>query len=323
MNHEEGGTLMADNYERFVRWYLRFNGYFTVENFYVHTLDKPFHDHVRSETEADIIGIRMRYSSEVITGTLEIANHHPLVDGANGRFDIVIAEVKNSKEATPNPVWKHPESLEALATIEYVVRFVGVRQERKIRKIARQLALNYRYVDNRCRIRYIMFSESPNKAYTDKGVQHISFQEIIRFLDERAQCYKTHGPCVASVHYQWDPLINEAFRIFNSADAPDRRRSRVLRLLKVYRGIFTPEHDYERLSTFGMSDKDVIRYIVEISNGTPEDVVLAGITEARKLSEEDSRFVKKVLTRLPVLSSLQTAKEGQREPTEECGDADA
>jgi len=40
---------MADNYERFVRWYLRFNGYFTVENFYVHNPTKVWQDRIGSE----------------------------------------------------------------------------------------------------------------------------------------------------------------------------------------------------------------------------------------------------------------------------------
>jgi len=37
-------TEMIDKYEVFVRWYLRFNGYFTIENFIVHGADaEPFH----------------------------------------------------------------------------------------------------------------------------------------------------------------------------------------------------------------------------------------------------------------------------------------
>lgn len=85
---------MADNYERFVRWYLRFNGFFTIENFYVHNPQKVYREHVGDDTETDILGIRMPYSGE-IAGPVRIANHEPLVAGANGRLDIVVAEVKN------------------------------------------------------------------------------------------------------------------------------------------------------------------------------------------------------------------------------------
>jgi hypothetical protein len=43
---------MPDNFERFVRWYLRFNGYFTSENFYVHNPDKVFLGNVGNDTDA-------------------------------------------------------------------------------------------------------------------------------------------------------------------------------------------------------------------------------------------------------------------------------
>ncbi len=181
---------MPDNYERLVRWYLRFNGYFTVENFYIHNPLKVHQRKVGCDTETDIIGIRMPYSSEVVGG-MKIENHKALVAGSNG-VDVVIAEVKkNGKPSKPNRIWRHPKSPKALATIAYMVRFIGVaRDEKAIQSIAARLAEDFHYCGRGVRIRYIMFSKALSRGYVDR-VQNISFTDIVRFLDEqRGQCWQ-------------------------------------------------------------------------------------------------------------------------------------
>ena len=83
--------------EELVRWYLRLNGYFTIESFIVHAADDPgriLNNQIGSHTETDILAVRMPYSKE-ITGKLSIVNHQPLVEGSYGRYDFVIAEVGN------------------------------------------------------------------------------------------------------------------------------------------------------------------------------------------------------------------------------------
>jgi hypothetical protein len=216
-----------------VRWYLRFNGYFTIENFYVHNPKKVFLEHVGDDTETDILGIRMPYSDE-IAGTVKIANHAPLISGANGRSDVVIAEVKNVEGARPNSIWRHQEDADAVATISYILRFIGGWNEDRLQEIARSLIADFKFSDERFRVRYVMFSRSLSKGYADR-VQHISFKEIVRFLDEqRGQCWKEHGLGVASTHNEWEPLITETFRILNGEDPPLERQKMVLRLLKNY-----------------------------------------------------------------------------------------
>ena len=119
-----------------------------------------------------------------------------------------------------------------MAAIEYIVRFLGISRDRLVRKIARRLATNYRYRDKHYRIQYIMFSKTPNSFYEKKGVQHITLREVVRFLDEeRGQCWRDYHLGVGSVHDQWEPLINQAFEIFNSGEDPDERQRRVIRLL--------------------------------------------------------------------------------------------
>jgi len=150
---------MPDNYERFVRWYLRFNGYFTIENFIVHNPERISGGMVGNYTESDILAVRMPYSKEIV-GQLQIADHGILTNGAEGRHDVVIAEVKSKKGNQPNDVWKldQESAPEMFTPVEYVLRFIGLYQEHDISAIARTLGVSHSYKDARCRIRYIVFA---------------------------------------------------------------------------------------------------------------------------------------------------------------------
>jgi len=62
--------------ETLAKWYLRFNGYFTVENFILHAGGDPTRiskGKIAPYTEADILAIRHKHSKE-IAGTLLIQN---------------------------------------------------------------------------------------------------------------------------------------------------------------------------------------------------------------------------------------------------------
>lgn len=94
--------------EEFVRWFLRFNGYFGIENFVVHAADDPSRISdgiVAPHTETDTLAVRMPYSREV-AANLKIANYPQLVDGSTGRFDVIIGEAKTGNENKPNRVWR-------------------------------------------------------------------------------------------------------------------------------------------------------------------------------------------------------------------------
>src|SRR5580704_10442878 len=114
---------MASKAEEFVRWYLRFNGYFSIENFVVHAAADPKRikdGKIPQDTECDLLGVRLPYSEEV-AGALPMANDPPLTHGAAGRTDLVICEVKTGKENRPNPAWKYLSTHKDMA--RYVLRF--------------------------------------------------------------------------------------------------------------------------------------------------------------------------------------------------------
>ena len=62
---------MATKGEMFVRWYLRFNGYFSIENFVVHDAGSQPRitrggGKIPQRTECDLLGVRLPYSKEVV-----------------------------------------------------------------------------------------------------------------------------------------------------------------------------------------------------------------------------------------------------------------
>ena len=220
-------TLLEDvnnqKLEEFVRWFLRLNGYFGIENFIVHAADDPERISdgvVAPHTETDTLAVRMPYSQE-IAGNLRIANYPPLVTGASGKFDVVIAEAKSGNENKPNKVWTGKE-----APVEYIVRFIGLNQsEEHIKRASSGLLSNYSWEDERARYRYIIFSEKPNEHYQSKGLTYLTYAEIIRFLVEiRGSCWVEANIGVASVHYQWNPTIRLVFDIANSTDRSIQER---------------------------------------------------------------------------------------------------
>lgn len=222
---------MSAIYEKFVNWYLRFNGYFTINNFVIHAADDP--ERIRNgiiapHTETDIIALRMPYSVE-IAGNLPIVNHKILVDGQNGRFDVVIAEVKSGNENRPNAVWRNKN----LAPIKYLIRFIGLYDEPEVDKVARKLSEQYCFENEKSRIRYIVFANAINQHYAKQGVKFIKIEQIAQFLVEiRVQCWIKSGIGVVSLHYQWDEQINKVFDIANDfTKSLHERQSAILEFL--------------------------------------------------------------------------------------------
>ncbi|MGA9564231.1 MAG: hypothetical protein WBS19_01790 [Candidatus Korobacteraceae bacterium] len=159
----------------------------------------------------------MPYSLEN-KGLFVAANWGPLVNGSEGKHDVVIAEVKAGDDAKPNSVWRGGD----LEVIKYIVRFVGLKPSMSsVGKVARELKEHFSYEDQKCRFRYAIFSDSANPHYQQKGVSYFQVEPMVRFLAEvRGDCWVNQGIGMASVHYQWDKMINSIFKIANERAAP-------------------------------------------------------------------------------------------------------
>ena len=206
---------MADKYEKFVASYLRLNGYFIIPNFIVHAPTRISAGRVGNYTETDIVGVRMPYSQEII-GKLRIANHPPLIDGAIGKIDVVVAEVKSGSSNKPNSVWR---GLHSKDVGSYIARFVGLHSETDIQAVGDALATTFKFEDQRCRFRYILFATNANAHYQQRGVSYITFEQAISFIVEvRGQCWIDANIGVASCHHQWDDLLVDIFDAANNTE---------------------------------------------------------------------------------------------------------
>lgn len=211
----------ARRFETFVTWHLRFNGYFTVPAFVVHAGDDPTRISdgvVAPKTEVDSLAVRLPYSREESGAVFPL--HRALVDGSQGRFDIVIAETKSGKGNSPNATWWQEQKV---SNIAYVLRYIGwFENEKKINDVSREIQKNYRYETQEMRIRYIVFSKEIDRTWSKKGVQYITFADCIDFLADRGECWQKAKIGSRSVHDQWDPLMKDIFQIANNL-ALDRR----------------------------------------------------------------------------------------------------
>jgi hypothetical protein len=174
----------------------------------VHAGDDPHRisgEVVGQRTEVDTLAVRLPYSRETSGFLLPI--HDPLVNGAEGKFDVVFAEVKSGDSNSPNPSWQHQKKL---SNIEYMLKFIGLHEdESTIKEVATQLQRKFTFEEASLRFRYIIFSKSKNKTWKDRGVNYITFDDCIRFISEdRGQCWLQARKGRRSLHGQWDELIN-------------------------------------------------------------------------------------------------------------------
>jgi len=147
--------------ETLAKWYLRFNGYFIVDNFIVHAgddINRISGNIVGNHTETDILAIRHKFSKE-ITGVLHIQNDPKIITPQNNLIDFIIAEVKTGGQNRPNKLWIEKK----LPVIEYVLRFAGfIETEEIISQVAIQLSEKgiYHDTDKKYTVRLVLISET-------------------------------------------------------------------------------------------------------------------------------------------------------------------
>jgi hypothetical protein len=218
--------------ETLIKWYLRLNGYFAVDNFIVHAgddLSRISGGIVGNYTETDILAIRHKHSKE-ISGSLYIANDSELIEGQVANLDFVIAEVKTGNEDRPNKVWRNKD----LSTIAYILRFAGfIEKEEQIDAVAKIVAEKGQYTNssNEYSIRFIIFSEAGLNNHW-KHVKNIGIDNVIDFFIKiRGECWIEAGIGIASIHHQWDGLINDIFRVANNPNLDHTQRKKEIHTL--------------------------------------------------------------------------------------------
>src|ERR1700674_239908 len=242
-----------DPYELFVRWYLRFNGFLSVENFVVHEPD-PQLPNVPAGTESDTLAVRFPHSKEIpgdgYALNVKLINDEKLLDEeaiAKGLTDFVIAEVKSGQNKSLNKVWTAPDPDERyVAQVEYLVRWLGASgDEAAIREIARCLRKEYRCLHGQYLFRLVYFSDTPYQFATTKKIRQLTFRDVANFfVEDRISCWQRNGLGARSFHGQWHPLIKKVWELGGDEEVPpDRRIESILELLQTVKANGQPDKD--------------------------------------------------------------------------------
>jgi len=213
---------MENNYEKLVRWYLRFNGYLAVENFVIH---EPKNGHIPEGAEFDTIAVRFPHSREQVEEK-PIRNDPRLEDSEakdHKLIDFVIAEVKSGKRNSLNGIWQPGDEEQTIKRVGYLLRWLGaLSTEEEIAQVAPQLQKNLRARHGSFLFRIVYFSRENTQQAVPKIVPQITFRNIAEFIiDLRTPCWAQYKMGVRSAHEQWDELICKVWEI----GSPERAAS--------------------------------------------------------------------------------------------------
>ncbi len=198
--------MSANRVENLVYWYLRFNGYLTVENFTVHPDFKK-----SPEAEADILAVRFPYSVE------DPRNFHferDLKIIRTDRIDFVIGEVKTGRCAI-NPSWQEP----GRENIQYALRWFGFLSEAEIETVASTVCQHKQWQDDRYSVHFVCFGREPD---TDLQAQYpqllqVSHSQIVEFIYRRLTTN-----CMALHRENWNDFIREFVNLIERGHQPEQ-----------------------------------------------------------------------------------------------------
>lgn len=186
--------------EALVYWYLRLNGFLSIENFIVHP------DQGRNqETDADIIGVRFPYRAENLRHPMK---DHNVIMCEPGKIHMVIGEVKTSM-CNLNGPWTNRDKRNMFR----ILKAIGILQNREAEAAAEIIYDVGYYVNQRCRSSLLCFGRERNSQIADKypAVPQIIWSDIFPFVYERFESY--HNEKIS--HQQWNADGHKLWKAFN------------------------------------------------------------------------------------------------------------
>lgn len=106
---------MSSNYgEELVYWYLRLNGFFTVNNFVLH------HNNEGRTSDADILAVRFPYVYEETGGRSEDWDHQFFRNFSDDKIIGLICEVKTGLNFSPNSLFREVNLEKALGRFGFL-----------------------------------------------------------------------------------------------------------------------------------------------------------------------------------------------------------
>jgi hypothetical protein len=175
--------------EQLAYWYLRLNGFLTIQNFVVHP-DRGGNQ----ETDVDVLGVRFPYRAENLL--------HPMKDDSyftkiRGKSFITIAEVKSVRCALNGP-WTKPERQNMLR----VLRAIGAFPKPESDLIAQSLYDKGHYTNQLYHVSLMCLGREQNPEVAERypQVPQILWPEVLAFIYRRFREYRNQK----GSHQQWD-----------------------------------------------------------------------------------------------------------------------
>jgi len=161
--------------ERLVYWYLRLNGFLTIENFLIHPEWGP-----KIRTDADILAVRFSQRSERLQMPMV---DDPTVTNCSTLCNIIIGEVKTGYCALNGP-WTKPEKM----NMHRVLKAIGCFSEDDIDDAAVSLYSTAQFSKGSVTCRLFAFGDRVG-LINISGVQQVLFNNMIRFVYLRLKKY--------------------------------------------------------------------------------------------------------------------------------------
>jgi hypothetical protein len=199
--------MSANRVEKLVYWYLRFNGYLTIENFTVHP------DFRREpETEADILAVRFPQSKEEPEGYKFERDSDLVIDDA---IDFIIGEAKSGKCAINQNSWGNPERRH----VQYALEWMGFLKDEEIESVAEELYQRKVWKNKKYSVRFVCFGHYPDDDLKEKypELTQLLLDRLMNFVFGRLTTY-----CNALHRENWDPFICRIVERIQFGLDPDR-----------------------------------------------------------------------------------------------------
>lgn len=198
--------MIENKTEKLVYWYLRFNGYFTVENFTVHPDFKK-----RPETEVDILAVRFPNSREEPLHRDFERDEQIIVPATT---DFIVGEVKSGKCAINENSWGKPEKRH----VRYLLKWMGFLSNGEIESVATTLYEERSWRNRRFSVRFVSFGTYRNEELSRRYpiLPQIVHQDIVAFIHRRltTDCHALHRE-------NWDPFMQEFAKLVKAGEETD------------------------------------------------------------------------------------------------------
>ena len=187
--------------DRLAYWYLRLNGFLTIENFIVHP-----ERGTDQRTDADIIGVRFPYRAEL--GPDNPMEDDRLIPLQTKRPLLIIAEVKLGICSLNGPWTRRTDE-----NMQRVLRSIGACPEDETEQAAAALYEDAAYSARCVDIRLACFGRARNadlaKRYAD--LLQVTWADALRFVHGRFRRHrhqkKSHGQWKKDGKYLWDTAM--------------------------------------------------------------------------------------------------------------------